>query len=85
MVIQGLRQAKRRPILLQIAMRHLRQTMHARIRPTRCCDRMGAGLELCQGRFDRTLHRGLIGLTLPPSKGRAVIFDFESDPNHACP
>ena len=27
--------------------------------------------------FDRTLDRGLIGLTLPPGKGRAVIFNFQ--------
>ena len=55
-VIQRLGQAERLPVAGQVAVRHLSGCMHARVRPPRRGDRVGAILKPRQGRLDRALH-----------------------------
>ena len=74
MIVQRLGQAERIPLFLQVAMGHLGQRVHPGIRPPCCGNRVRAGFKPRQSRLDRALNRGLIRLTLPPGKGRAVIF-----------
>ena len=81
-VVQRLAQAEGVPALAQIAMRDLRGGMDPGVRATGGGDGMGAGFKPCQRLFDRALNRGLIGLTLPPGKGRAVIFDLKGITGH---
>lgn len=58
-------------------MRDLGQGVNACIGTSGSPYGMCADLNPVQRRFDRPLHRGLIGLTLPPREGGAVIFDFQ--------
>ncbi len=83
MMIERLRQAKWRPILGQIAMTHLPARVHAGIRTTSGGDGVRTRLQTRQSGLDRTLHRWLIGLSLPPGKRRAIIFDFQGISGHA--
>jgi hypothetical protein len=64
-------------------MRHLCQSMHPRIGATGGGNPVGAGFQPRQGRFNRSLNRGLIGLRLPSGKGRAMVFDLKGISGHA--
>ncbi len=76
-VVQRLGQAERVPVARHVAMRNLRQRMHARIGAPGGGDAVRAGFQPVQRILDRALHRRLIRLRLPSGKGRAVIFDPE--------
>ena len=59
--------------------------MHARIGAPGGGDGVRTGLQPGQRGLDRALHRGVIGLPLPPGKGRTVIFDLERVSGHGVP
>ena len=82
MMIKRLGQAERIPVLLQIAMGHLSQPVHAGIGSARCRDCMWAGFKFGQRSLNRPLNRGLICLSLPTGKRGTVIFDFERNSGH---
>ena len=54
----------------------LTRGMNTGIGAPRRSDRRYIAFQLGQGGFNRPLYAGLVGLTLPPGKGRAVIFQF---------
>ncbi len=63
-------------------MRHLRARMYARVGAPGGNNLVLAWLQLGQRRLDRALHRDQPNLTLPPDKGRAIVFNFESVSGH---
>ena len=82
MIIQRLRQAKGLPLLGHVTLRDLTRGMNACICAPCRSDGGHIRLKLCKRSLNRTLHRGLISLTLPPRKGATIIFDFERITGH---
>ena len=52
--------------------------MYTGVGPPSCRNCMGAWFQLGECSFDCTLYGWLIGLPLPPGKGRTMVFDLES-------
>ena len=82
MLVQRLGEPEWIPVLFHVALRHLTRGVDASIGAPGGGNRVIARLKSGQRRLDRALNRGLVFLALPPGKGGAVIFDFESIARH---
>ena len=82
MRIQAVAKSSRHKMLGNIAMRDLRQRMHAGIGAARAMDANLLAADRLDRGFQRALHRGAIVLELPAAERRAVIFDDEFVAGH---
>lgn len=82
MVIQCLRQSKRRPVTVHVAMGNLTQTVHACVGAASGGNIVRARFQLGKGRFNSALHRGQANLPLPADKRGTVVFDFQRKTGH---
>ena len=82
MRVQPVAQAPRRKRLLDIAMRDLRQRMHAGIGAARAMDANLFAADRLHRGFHRALHGRCVVLDLPAGERRAVIFDDEFVAGH---
>ena len=82
MEVQGVAHLARLETFDQVEMRHLPQGMDTGIGAARARDGDAFARQLFDGGFQRRLHRGPLGLTLPAHKGAAVIFEGEAIARH---
>ena len=82
MRVQAVAQPARRKMLCDVAMRDLRQRVHAGVGAARTMDADRFAADRLHRGFERTLHGGAIVLDLPAGERRAVIFDGELVAGH---
>ncbi len=85
MRVQPVAKAARHEMFGNIAMRHLRQRMHAGVGAARAMNANLLAADRLDRGFQRALHRGAIVLDLPAAERRAVIFDGELVAGHIDP
>src|SRR5712672_28813 len=85
MRVQAVAKTARRKMLFDVAMRDLRQRMHAGVGAARAVNANMLAADRLDRVFHRTLHRGAIVLDLPAAERRAVIFDNEFVTGHIDP
>src|SRR6202171_6263491 len=85
MRIEAVAQAARHKMFRNIAMRDLRQRMHAGVGAARAMHANMLAADRLDRGFQRALYRGAIVLDLPAAERRAIIFDDEFVAGHIDP
>src|SRR5712672_819970 len=85
MRVQAVAKTARRKMLFDVAMRDLRQRMHAGVGTARAVNANMLAADRLDRVFQRALHRGAIVLDLPAAERRAVIFDGQLVAGHIDP
>src|ERR1700675_356127 len=82
MRVEAVAKPPRHEMLGDIAMRDLRQRVHAGIRTSRAMDANRLAADRLDRGFQRALHRRTVVLQLPAAERTAVIFDGEFVAGH---